>query len=98
MRRSGCIRLTNRDVKELHSRVNVRTRVVLLPGLPPISAKTMHNAQRAFNELVDLNCTVDVGIALSMLMCCRAANSKTLHTGIGHGRRWLYPTYESICQ
>ena len=35
---SGCIRLTNEDVEDLYNRVNVGTRVVVLPGSPPISA------------------------------------------------------------
>jgi hypothetical protein len=32
---SGCIRLTNEDVADLYSRVNVGTRVVVLPGNLP---------------------------------------------------------------
>ena len=32
---SGCIRLTNEDVMDLHRRVQVGTRVVVLPGRPP---------------------------------------------------------------
>jgi lipoprotein-anchoring transpeptidase ErfK/SrfK len=35
---SGCIRLTNEDVADLYSRVNVGTRVVVLPGSPAVSA------------------------------------------------------------
>jgi lipoprotein-anchoring transpeptidase ErfK/SrfK len=35
---SGCIRLTNEDVTDLYSRVNVGTRVVVLPGSPSVSA------------------------------------------------------------
>jgi lipoprotein-anchoring transpeptidase ErfK/SrfK len=35
---SGCIRLTNEDVEDLYSRVNLGTRVVVLPGAPPNSA------------------------------------------------------------
>jgi lipoprotein-anchoring transpeptidase ErfK/SrfK len=35
---SGCIRLTNEDVADLYSRVGVGTRVVVLPGSPPVSA------------------------------------------------------------
>jgi lipoprotein-anchoring transpeptidase ErfK/SrfK len=35
---SGCIRLTNEDVEDLYNRVNVGTRVVVLPGSPPVSA------------------------------------------------------------
>ncbi len=35
---SGCIRLTNADVSDLYSRVNLGTRVVVLPGSPPLSA------------------------------------------------------------
>ena len=31
---SGCIRLTNEDVTDLYSRVQVGTRVVVLPGKP----------------------------------------------------------------
>jgi lipoprotein-anchoring transpeptidase ErfK/SrfK len=34
---SGCIRLTNEDVEDLYNRVNVGTRVVVLPGSPPLS-------------------------------------------------------------
>jgi lipoprotein-anchoring transpeptidase ErfK/SrfK len=32
---SGCIRLTNQDIADLYSRVQVGTRVVVLPGSPP---------------------------------------------------------------
>jgi len=35
---SGCIRLTNEDIEDLYSRVNLGSRVVVLPGSPPISA------------------------------------------------------------
>jgi lipoprotein-anchoring transpeptidase ErfK/SrfK len=35
---SGCIRLTNPDIQDLYSRVNVGTRVVVLSGSPPTSA------------------------------------------------------------
>jgi lipoprotein-anchoring transpeptidase ErfK/SrfK len=35
---SGCIRLTNEDVEDLYSRVNLGTRVVVLPGSLPNSA------------------------------------------------------------
>jgi len=35
---SGCIRLTNTDVEDLYSRVQVGTRVVVLPGTPPNSS------------------------------------------------------------
>jgi lipoprotein-anchoring transpeptidase ErfK/SrfK len=36
---SGCIRLTNEDIEDLYSRVNVGTRVVVLPGSLPTSAQ-----------------------------------------------------------
>lgn len=35
---SGCIRLVNEDIEDLYSRVQVGTRVVVLPGRPPASA------------------------------------------------------------
>jgi len=35
---SGCIRLTNRDIEDLYGRVQVGTRVVVLPGKPPATA------------------------------------------------------------
>ena len=35
---SGCIRLTNEDVMDLYRRVQVGTRVVVLPGRPPARA------------------------------------------------------------
>jgi lipoprotein-anchoring transpeptidase ErfK/SrfK len=35
---SGCIRLTNEDVEDLYNRVTVGTRVVVLPGSPPVAA------------------------------------------------------------
>ena len=35
---SGCIRLTNEDVEDLYNRVNIGSRVVVLPGSPPVSA------------------------------------------------------------
>jgi lipoprotein-anchoring transpeptidase ErfK/SrfK len=36
---SGCIRLTNEDVTDLYGRVQVGTRVVVLPGTPPKTAQ-----------------------------------------------------------
>jgi lipoprotein-anchoring transpeptidase ErfK/SrfK len=36
---SGCIRLTNEDVSDLYSRVQVGTRVVVMPGTPPDTAQ-----------------------------------------------------------
>ncbi len=36
---SGCIRLTNDDIQDLYSRVQVGTRVVVLPGAPPATAQ-----------------------------------------------------------
>jgi hypothetical protein len=36
---SGCIRLTNEDVSDLFSRVNVGTKVVVLPKNAPIMAR-----------------------------------------------------------
>jgi lipoprotein-anchoring transpeptidase ErfK/SrfK len=35
---SGCIRLTNEDISDLYTRVQVGTRVVVLPGRPPATA------------------------------------------------------------
>ena len=32
---SGCIRLLNEDIEDLYSRVQIGTRVVVLPGKPP---------------------------------------------------------------
>ena len=38
---SGCIRLTNQDISDLYTRVNVGTRVVVLPGASkPVSSAT----------------------------------------------------------
>lgn len=37
---SGCIRLTNGDIEDLYSRVNVGTRVVVLPGSSPTAASS----------------------------------------------------------
>ncbi len=44
---SGCIRLTNEDIEDLYSRVNIGTRVVVLPGSPgsPGSPPTSASAQ-----------------------------------------------------
>jgi lipoprotein-anchoring transpeptidase ErfK/SrfK len=38
---SGCIRLTNEDIQDLYSRVQVGTRVVVLPGAPPAQASNV---------------------------------------------------------
>jgi lipoprotein-anchoring transpeptidase ErfK/SrfK len=35
---SGCVRLTNEDIADLYTRVQVGTRVVVLPGRPPATA------------------------------------------------------------
>jgi lipoprotein-anchoring transpeptidase ErfK/SrfK len=40
---SGCIRLTNDDIADLYSRVNVGTRVVVMPGAYPVSAAAQHS-------------------------------------------------------
>ena len=37
---SGCIRLTNTDIEDLFNRVQVGTRVVVLPGTPPNTASS----------------------------------------------------------
>jgi hypothetical protein len=43
---SGCIRLTNEDVADLFSRVNVGTKVVVLPkNSAPIEARSMNVAR-----------------------------------------------------
>jgi lipoprotein-anchoring transpeptidase ErfK/SrfK len=57
---SGCIRLTNEDVTDLFSRVNVGTRVVVLPKNAPLQARsapaqprpiltTLHAGRQAMN-------------------------------------------------
>jgi lipoprotein-anchoring transpeptidase ErfK/SrfK len=38
---SGCIRLTNEDISDLYTRVQVGTRVVVLPGRPPATASAI---------------------------------------------------------
>jgi lipoprotein-anchoring transpeptidase ErfK/SrfK len=43
---SGCIRLTNEDIADLYSRVNLGTRVVVLPGSPPVSASAQNPVAR----------------------------------------------------
>jgi len=43
---SGCIRLTNDDIVDLYSRVNIGTRVVVLPGTQPGSIQATANPQR----------------------------------------------------
>jgi lipoprotein-anchoring transpeptidase ErfK/SrfK len=42
---SGCIRLTNEDITDLYGRVQVGTRVVVLPGGSPAPAQAILNAQ-----------------------------------------------------
>jgi lipoprotein-anchoring transpeptidase ErfK/SrfK len=45
---SGCIRLTNEDIEDLYSRVQVGTRVVVLPGsAPPTTASNTPPPQQA---------------------------------------------------
>jgi lipoprotein-anchoring transpeptidase ErfK/SrfK len=43
---SGCIRLTNEDVEDLYRRVNVGTRVVVLPGSPAMTASSQGRPTR----------------------------------------------------
>jgi lipoprotein-anchoring transpeptidase ErfK/SrfK len=43
---SGCIRLTNEDIADLYSRVQVGTRVVVLPGSPPAQASNLPPPQQ----------------------------------------------------
>jgi lipoprotein-anchoring transpeptidase ErfK/SrfK len=42
---SGCIRLTNDDIVDLYGRVNIGTRVVVLPGTQPGSIQATANPQ-----------------------------------------------------
>jgi lipoprotein-anchoring transpeptidase ErfK/SrfK len=42
---SGCIRLTNGDIVDLYSRVNIGTRIVVLPGTPSGSIQATANPQ-----------------------------------------------------
>jgi L,D-transpeptidase catalytic domain len=42
---SGCIRLTNEDIADLYGRVQLGTRVVVLPGTSPDSAQATPNAR-----------------------------------------------------
>jgi lipoprotein-anchoring transpeptidase ErfK/SrfK len=42
---SGCIRLVNEDIADLYSRVQVGTRVVVLPGAPPATAANVPQQQ-----------------------------------------------------
>ena len=44
---SGCIRLTNEDIEDLYSRVQVGTRVVVLPGSAPTTASSAPPPQQA---------------------------------------------------
>ncbi len=43
---SGCIRLTNADIEDLYARVNLGTRVVVLPGSSPATASSQSPAMR----------------------------------------------------
>jgi hypothetical protein len=44
---SGCIRLLNEDIADLYSRVQVGTRVVVMPGKPPETAANGATAPNA---------------------------------------------------
>jgi lipoprotein-anchoring transpeptidase ErfK/SrfK len=46
---SGCIRLTNEDVEDLFSRVDVGTRVVVLPKNAPLQARSATAGSQAMN-------------------------------------------------
>jgi lipoprotein-anchoring transpeptidase ErfK/SrfK len=48
---SGCIRLTNEDVADLFSRVDVGTRVVVLPRNAPMEARTRNPVRPAVTAL-----------------------------------------------
>ncbi|MGN6461368.1 MAG: L,D-transpeptidase [Pseudolabrys sp.] len=48
---SGCIRLTNRDIEDLYSRVQVGTRVVVMPGgKPPATAAANNIAPASYQQ------------------------------------------------
>jgi lipoprotein-anchoring transpeptidase ErfK/SrfK len=47
---SGCIRLTNEDIQDLYSRVQVGTRVVVLPGSPHPSPATAQNLPQGVQQ------------------------------------------------
>jgi lipoprotein-anchoring transpeptidase ErfK/SrfK len=46
---SGCIRLTNEDVTDLYSRVQIGAKVVVLPMTTPAHTAQSHNARVSFN-------------------------------------------------
>ena len=48
---SGCIRLLNDDIEDLYSRVNVGTRVVVLPGEKPASTASNAPPAQPYNPL-----------------------------------------------
>ncbi len=47
---SGCIRLLNEDIEDLYSRVQVGTRVVVLPGRPQENIARAHSGSTAFRR------------------------------------------------
>jgi lipoprotein-anchoring transpeptidase ErfK/SrfK len=47
---SGCIRLTNEDIADLYTRVQVGTRVVVLPGSPPAQASNVQQQQQPVQQ------------------------------------------------
>ena len=49
---SGCIRLTNEDVSDLFSRVNVGAKVVVLPKNAPLMARQRRRPRRATRPAV----------------------------------------------
>ena len=49
---SGCIRLTNEDVEDLYSRVQIGAKVIVLPQTPPARTAQQappHNARMTWN-------------------------------------------------
>src|SRR6266404_1243610 len=48
---SGCIRLTNEDITDLYTRVQVGTRVVVLPLRPPVTATAPVGSRRGMSEV-----------------------------------------------
>jgi lipoprotein-anchoring transpeptidase ErfK/SrfK len=48
---SGCIRLTNEDIADLYTRVQVGTRVVVLPGAQPPATASAATSQEPYNPM-----------------------------------------------
>ena len=94
---SGCIRLTNEDVMDLYRRVKVGTRVVVLPGRPPVKGLVRAGLTDAARQRIGPDGSAPISFICNVaLTAARCGRYETLY--VQEPLSNLVPTpSESVC-